>query len=187
QNRARWPTHPTWQVLQVGFAPAFALPPLDENKTHLVRQHKNAGYSRALKRMAVGVMASAQLLLDSDPASVMPLFLEGVQRQAEAAWRVQDGKRQLRQMTDEEERLLKYHQHVDHLAKMALGVFTSIGVTKGKLPPFSHVGDLLEYLCDDLEAIAKEKGGIGQMMYDKWCKVYKILPIMTTMAAPRLL
>jgi hypothetical protein len=141
-----------------------------------VRQHKHTGYSRALKRMAVGVMASAQLMLDSDPASVVPGFLEGVIRQAQAARRVQEGKRLLRQMTDEEERRLKYHENVDHLAKMALGVFTSIGVTKGKLPPFSHVGDLLEYLCDDLEAIAQEKGGIGQMLHDKWCKVYKILP-----------
>jgi hypothetical protein len=115
-------------------------------------------------------------LLDSDAASVVPCFLEGVIRQAQAAKRVQERKRLLRQMTDEEERRLKYHEQVDHLAKMALGVFTSIGVIKGKLPPFMHVGDLLECLCDDLEAVAKEKGGIGQMRYDKWCKVYKVLP-----------
>jgi hypothetical protein len=42
-----------------------------------VRQHRHAGYSRALKRMAVGVMASAQLMLDSDLASVVPLLLDG--------------------------------------------------------------------------------------------------------------
>jgi hypothetical protein len=49
-------------VLQQGFAPAFAFPPLSETKVQLVRQHKHTGYSRALKRMAVGVMVSAQLI-----------------------------------------------------------------------------------------------------------------------------
>jgi hypothetical protein len=44
------------------------------------------------------------------------------------------------------------------------------------LPPFEQVADLMEYLCDDLEEIAKRKGGIGQLMFDKWCKLYKVLP-----------
>jgi hypothetical protein len=178
KNRARWPTHPTWQVLQQGFAPSFALPPLTENERKLVRLQRHAGYSRALKRMAVGVMASAQLMLDSDPASVLPCFLEGVMHQAQAAKAVQEKKALTKLLTAGERRQIQYYQNVDHLAKMALGVFTSIGVTKGALPPFTHVGDLLEYLCDDLEAIANEKGGIGQMLYDKWCKVYKVLPMM---------
>jgi folylpolyglutamate synthase/dihydropteroate synthase len=39
-----------------------------------------------------------------------------------------------------------------------------------------------EYLCDDLEAIANEKGGIGQMLYDKWCKVYNVLPVLQAVA-----
>lgn len=181
-NRARWPTHPTWQVLQEGFAPAFALPPLSESKTKLVRMHKHTGYSRALKRMAVGVMASAQLLLDSDPASVLPCFLEGVMRQAQAAKAAQDEKLKKKLLTAGEQRQMRYYEQVDHLAKMALGVLTSIGVTKGELPPFTHVADLLEYLCDDLEVIASEKGGVGQMLYDKWCKVYKVMPILKTVA-----
>jgi hypothetical protein len=176
-NRARWPIHPTWQALQKGFAPAFALPPLTEHKTKLVRQHKHTGYSRALKRMALGVMASAELLLDSDPASVLPCFLEGVMHQAQAAKKVQEKKLLKKLLTAGEKRQLRYYEHVDHLAKMALGVFTSIGVTKGALPPMTSIGDLLEYLCDDLEEIANKKGGIGQMLYDKWCKVYKMLPI----------
>lgn len=180
-NRARWPTHPTWQVLQQGFAPSFALPPLSDAKIKLVRLQRHSGYNRALKRMAVGVMASAQLLLDSDPASVLPGFLQGVMRQAQAARAAQEKKLLKRLLTMGEQRRLKYYEQVDHLAKMALGVFTSVGVTKGELPPFSHVADLLDYLCDDLEAIAQEKGGIGQMLYDKWCKVYKILPTIHSM------
>ena len=96
--------------------------------------------------------------------------------QAQAAKVAQEMKALKKKLTIGDRRRLKYYEHVDHLAKMALGVFTSVGVTKGALPPFTHVGDLLEYLCDDLEAIAQEKGGIGQMLYDKWCKVYKVLP-----------
>lgn len=65
---------------------------------------------------------------------------------------------------------------MQHLCEMALGVFTSVGVTKAHLPPFERVGDLLEYLLDDLEFIAKEKGDVGQLLYDKYCKLYKALP-----------
>ncbi len=132
--------------------------------------------------MAVGVMASAELLLDSDPASVLPGFLEAVQRQANAAYRVQQSKKLLQKLIDREELRLKYHEKVDHLAKIVLGVFTVVGVTRGTLPPFTQVADLLEHLCDDLEAIASEKGGIGQMLYDKWCKAYKVLPLMHQVA-----
>lgn len=36
----------------------------------------------------------------------------------------------------------------------------------------SNLGDLLLYSLDDLEAIASEKGGIRQLVDEKWRKVY---------------
>jgi hypothetical protein len=122
------------------------------------------------------------LLLDSDPASVLPCFLEGVMRQAQTAKATQEKKRMKKLLTADEQRQMRSYEQVDHLAKMAPGVFTSIGVTKGELPPFTHVADLLEYLCDDLEEIAQEKGNIGQILYDKWCKIYKMLPTLKAVA-----
>ena len=37
----------------------------------------------------------------------------------------------------------------------------------------SNLGDLLLYSLDDLEDIAAEKGGICQLLDEKWRKVYK--------------
>ena len=37
----------------------------------------------------------------------------------------------------------------------------------------SNLGDLLLYSLDDLEEIAAEKGGIRQLLDEKWRKVYK--------------
>jgi hypothetical protein len=46
-------------------------------------------------------------------------------------------------------------------------------VVNAKLPRVASVADLLCSVVDDLEAIAVAKGGIGQLLYDKRCKVYK--------------
>jgi hypothetical protein len=37
----------------------------------------------------------------------------------------------------------------------------------------SNLGDLLLYSLDDLEEIAAQKGGIRQLLDEKWRKVYK--------------
>jgi hypothetical protein len=49
------------------------------------------------------------------------------------------------------------------------------GDWQGGWHPVLEAEEIRQFVCDALEAIAKEKGGIGQMMYDKWCKVYKVL------------
>src|SRR5215472_4222592 len=61
---------------------------------------------------------------------------------------------------------------------MALGVFTSAGVAHLRVQreaEVSNVGDLLLYSLDDLEDIAREKGGIRQLLDEKWRKVYQAM------------
>ena len=62
------------------------------------------------------------------------------------------------------------------LLDMALGVFTSAGVVHLRVQreaDVSNLGDLLLYSLDDLEDIAAEKGGIRQLLDEKWRKVYQ--------------
>ncbi len=64
----------------------------------------------------------------------------------------------------------------EQLLDMALGVFTSAGVTHLQLPEhgaLTCVSDLLLHSLDELEAIAEEKGGVCALLDEKWRKVYK--------------
>jgi hypothetical protein len=36
--------------------------------------------------------------------------------------------------------------------------------------------DLMLHIAPDLEENAKFKGGVRQMLYDKWCREYKVSP-----------
>jgi hypothetical protein len=63
----------------------------------------------------------------------------------------------------------KRHQLLD----MALGVFTSAGVVHLRVQgeaDVANLGDLLLYSLDDLEDIAREKGGIRQLLDEKWAR-----------------
>jgi hypothetical protein len=186
-NRARWPVHPTWAALREGFAPATARSPLPPGKLHLVRAERYSGYQRLLDRMAVGVLTAVNLY-DSDPGAVAGSWLAAMHRLAQAirrkqverlaAWeahgqraRADAGRRGMGASLD-------HLRKVEQLLAMALGVFTSIGVVSSELPYVASVADLLGTLVDDLEAVAVAKGGIGQLLHDKRCQVYKA-------AAPR--
>jgi hypothetical protein len=71
--------------------------------------------------------------------------------------------------THAEERLL--------LLDMALGVFTSAGVVHLRVQreaDVSNLGDLPLYSLDDLEGMAAERGGIRQLLDEKWHKVYQV-------------
>jgi hypothetical protein len=62
------------------------------------------------------------------------------------------------------------------LLDMALGVFSSAGVVHLRVQreaDVSNLGDLLLYSLDDLEEIAAKKGGIRQLLDEKWRKVYR--------------
>lgn len=58
----------------------------------------------------------------------------------------------------------------------ALDVFTSAGVVHLRVQreaDVSDLGDLLLHSLDDLEDIAAEKGGIRQLLDEKWSKFYQ--------------
>ena len=176
-NRARWATHPTWLALKEGFAAAMMTPALSEEQDLLVRTQRHTGYSRLINRMAVGIASAAEMLLDTDPASVLPAFVANVEQLAAQIVAKQEQKRQ--QVNGEaplDAQRRRYFQGVRHLSTMALGVLTQAGVLKAELPPVHCVGDLLAVLEHDLDQIANSKGGIGQVLYDKWCKTYWVVP-----------
>jgi hypothetical protein len=123
-------------------------------------------------------------LADTDPGAVAGSWLASMHRLAQTIRRRQDARRAewLRrglQSRAEDVRLhgmgatLDRGHKVEQLLAMALGVFTSTGVVHATLPDIGSVADLLGLLLEDLEALAIEKGGMAQLLFDKRCKVYK--------------
>ena len=196
-NRGRWPEHPTWTALREGFAPlALREAELPERSLDLVRAARYTGYRRLLDRMAVGVATTLEQM-DTDPGAALVSYVEYLHRIAgrikrqqnkrAAAWRrkeqeaarlgfppplMPDLQRGLGARLDTPTRAEKRAQLLD----MALGVFTSAGVVHLRVQreaDVSNLGDLLLYSLDDLEDIAAEKGGIRQLLDEKWRKVYK--------------
>jgi hypothetical protein len=49
----------------------------------------------------------------------------------------------------------------------------STGVVHAALTDVGSVADLLGLLLEDFEALARQKGGMAQLLFDKRCKVYK--------------
>jgi hypothetical protein len=63
-----------------------------------------------------------------------------------------------------------------HLTAELLGLFTSAGAARAEMPQAVTCQELIAYLEDDFERIAKSKGGIGQMILDKRVKLFKLSP-----------
>lgn len=196
-NRGRWPEHPTWTALRDGFAPlALHEAELPEQSLNLVRAARYTGYRRLLDRMAVGITTTMEQM-DTDPGAALVSYVAYLHRIAgrikrqqnkrAAAWRRNEAEavrmgvplsftpdlhRGLGARLDTPTRAEKRAQ----LLNMALGVFTSAGVVHLRVQreaDVSNLGDLLLYSLDDLEEIAAEKGGIRQLLNEKWRKVYK--------------
>ncbi len=196
-NRGRWPEHPTWTALREGFAPlALREAELPERSLELVRAARYTGYRRLLDRMAVGLTTTLEQI-DTDPGAALVSYVTYLHRIAgrikrqqnrrAAAWRrkeheascmgspsllTPDLHRGLGARLDTPTRAEKRAQLLD----MALGVFSSAGVVHLRVQreaEVSNLGDLLLYSLDDLEEIAVEKGGIRQLLDEKWRKVYK--------------
>ena len=196
-NRGRWPEHPTWAALREGFAPlALRDASLPERGLELVRAARYTGYRRLLDRVSVGLATTLQAM-DTDPGAALVSYVAYLHRIAgrikrqqnkrAAAWRqkereavrsglpsplMPDLHRGLGARLDSPTRAQKLHQLLD----MALGVFTSAGVVHLRVQreaDISNLGDLLLYSLDDLEEIAAAKGGIRQLLDEKWRKVYK--------------
>ncbi len=172
-NRGRWPMHPTWRVLRESFAQAMVRAPLPDAKLELVRTERHTGYKRLLDRMAVGVLAAVDLA-DTDPGAVAGSAIRRRQEARVSAWR----RRGLGARAEDVRRhgmgaTLDRLKRVEELLGMALGVFSSTGVVHATLPEVGSVADLLGLLLEDFEALAREKGGMAQLLFDKRCKVYK--------------
>jgi hypothetical protein len=199
-NRGRWPEHPTWTALRAGFAPiALRGAELPDASLNLVRAARYSGYRRLLDRMAVGVLTTLEAM-DTDPGAALVSYvayltriagrIKRQQKRRAAAWRrratdtaprgtprpslpfAPDLHRGLGARLDTPTRLEKLEQ----LLHMALGVFTSAGVAHLRVQreaDIANVGDLLLYSLDALEEIAAAKGGIRQLLDEKWRKVYR--------------
>lgn len=198
-NRGRWPEHPTWAALRDGFAP-FALreAELSERGLNLIRAARYTGYRRLLDRMSVGVLTTLEAM-DTDPGAALASYvaylariagrIKRQQKRRAVAWRARcsaasrngtdapplftpDLRRGLGARQDTPERAAK----VKLLLDMALGVFTSARVAHLRVQreaDLANVGDLLLYILDELEQIAAGKGGIRQLLDEKWRKVYQ--------------
>src|SRR5258708_2912381 len=175
--------HPTWRVLRESFAQAMVRAPLPDAKLELVRTERHTGYKRLLDRMAVGVLAAVDLA-DTDPGAVAGSWLASMHRLAQAIRRRQEARvsawrrRGLGARAEDVRRhgmgaTLDRLKRVEELLGMALGVFSSTGVVHATLPEVGSVADLLGLLLEDFEALAREKGGMAQLLFDKRCKVYK--------------
>src|SRR5262249_50216661 len=196
-NRGHWPEHPTWTALREGFAPlALREADLAERSLDLVRTARYTGYRRLLDRMAVGLATTLEQV-DTDPGAALVSYVKYLHRIAghikrqqnrrAATWRhkeqdaTQNGfppplspdlHRALGARLDTPTRAEKRARLLD----MALGIFTSAGVVHLRVQreaDVSNLGDLLLYSLDDLEEIAAKKGGIRQLLDEKWRKVYK--------------
>jgi hypothetical protein len=145
--------------------------------------------------MAAGVLTTLEAM-DTDPGAALVSYvtyltriagrIKRQQNKRAATWRrremeamrpdsppplTPDVRRGLGARLDTPTRTEKRAQLLD----MALGIFTSAGVVHLRMQreaDVSNLGDLLLYSLDDLEEIATEKGGIRQLLDEKWRKVY---------------
>ncbi|HET8853807.1 MAG TPA: hypothetical protein VFN02_14905 [Ktedonobacteraceae bacterium] len=193
ENRARWLTHPTWITLRDAFVTQAQAQrdgmrggqSLSEECLRLVRAERHSGYRRLLNRMVVGVHHTLALM-ESDPITAFVAWLEYnrriavlAQRQRVArafyrtSWETMAERRAdayaSRGMGGASERDRRWLM----LLEATLGMYTSAGVARESLPQVSTVAELAEHLLPDMEQVALVKGGVGQMLHDKWSKVYK--------------
>jgi hypothetical protein len=123
-----------------------------------------------LAQLEAGVLSTAYLMQETDPTLAVIPFLERLRVLAQRIKAYQQQKQKVsRRMRPQDERQLKLALAVEHLAHMALGVLASEGVLQQRLP---NVGSLADLVC----YVAEDKGGMAQLLHDKWCKTYKVAP-----------
>jgi hypothetical protein len=174
-NRARWPVHPVWKQIQEGFT-NVASAPLPEEGCRLVREQRHSGRRRLINRLATAITTSAFLMVESDPTLAVRDFTEQMERLARELADYQHSKRRQGRKRLKDERQEQYLRNVEHLAHVAGGLFAISGVLKQDLPSIATMPDLMLFIADELDKIAQYKGGVAQMLYDKWCREYKVMP-----------
>jgi hypothetical protein len=63
---------------------------------------------------------------------------------------------------------------LEHRVQMLLGIFAARGVLPLEFKPAHSVADLLLQHLDELEREADQKGGVQQLLVDRFAKVYKV-------------
>lgn len=174
-NRARWPVQETWQALQQGFSQVSGAT-LEHEQIQLVREARHTGKRRLLETMGAGLATTAWMMVHSDPTQAVQAFYAQTEHQARKILAYQhlkqlQGKKRLKPIEE-----IKYLESLAQLAAMAGGIYATIGVMGQRFPVVTDMTDVLCAVGEELEEIAKYKGGIQQMLYDKWCKTYKVLP-----------
>jgi hypothetical protein len=183
-NRSRWPTYPTWTLLQEDYGQVAGVPPLDEAAMGVVRGARYTGKSRLLRRMLLGVVGS----LEVEDASPTAASLAALQRWIENVAAKEAERAEARRVRYQNKygvvpewvdqgmgaRLARVEQ-VRHRVQMLLGIFAARGVLPLHLKPAYNVADLLLQHLDDLEAEAEQKGGVSQVLREHFAKVYKVV------------
>jgi hypothetical protein len=186
-NRSRWPTDPTWALLQEDYGRIVGVPPLSEAAKAVVRGARYTGKSRLLRRMLLGVVDS----LEVEDASPTAASLAALHRWIEKVATKEAERAQARRARYQKNysvvpdwvdqgmgaRLQRVEQ-VHHRVQMLLGIFAARGVLPLHLKPAYNVADLLLQHLDDLEAEAELKGGVLQTLGEHFARVYRV-------AAPR--
>jgi hypothetical protein len=175
QNKARWPVHPVWQQIQAGFSPLTDTL-LSEEQCRLVREQRHNGRRRLINRLATAITTSAYLMMESDPTQAMRDFLAQMEHLAHKTAAYQQQKREQGRQRLSDKRQEQFAQNVEHLAHEAGGLFAIAGVLKQQLPKVAEMPDLLLAIAEDLDKLAQYKGGVPQMLYDKWCREYQVVP-----------
>ncbi len=200
--RSRWPLDPTWARLRAEFARVAVVPPLPPDALAVVRGARYAGRNRLLNRMAAGLLASLEVA-DAEVAHAALMRLPDVVEKQMARRAAKEAERlalrrarllaQLEKETlggleglDEAElrarlalidagrgRLEERPDVLRHRLAMLLGIWSAKGVLPLEIEPVPDVGALFRRHEADLEALAKEKGGVPALLHAHYQKTFK--------------
>ncbi|MGO8949736.1 MAG: hypothetical protein ACLQUY_19200 [Ktedonobacterales bacterium] len=167
---SRWPTDPTWEALRRDFGRLASAPPLDENARELVRTHRYEGRQRLLRRMALGVIKALEVQDTSVASASLRQLAELVT--TKEAHRLQARKEAILKREGTVPSWveagmgtgMEHPEKVRHLIQMLLGIFAAHGVLALGDKPIHSAGNLLTQHLDLLEAVAEDKGGVGQVL-----------------------
>jgi hypothetical protein len=151
RNRARWPVHPTWQVIQQGFMSVTGCT-VPEEGAQLVRAERHAGKRQLLARMEAGLLSTAYLMLETDPTLAVAPFLERMRETARrlAAYQRQKQATGRERLNDRRQR--EFAEAMEHLTPMVIGVMAAAGVLQQHIPTQADLFNLVKLVANEVGA-----------------------------------